>query len=174
MVKLSDVEMNKAYLLWRYSLDVEQQEEVLAPFLDEKIKAYSGLDSKISKNGWLRQARQGLLLSTQHVAQNLGISRAAYSKFEEGEEKGTISLNTLSRAAQAMNCELVYAIRPKQKQLFSILIWQKLAPVALSRPWLKACDPKRKVQALVSEVKKLLKNSQFRKKQNWVQQKTAE
>jgi len=47
------------------------------------------------------------------VAEKLGIKRQAYANFETGEVRSTISLASLRRAAQAMDCELVYHLVPR-------------------------------------------------------------
>ncbi len=41
------------------------------------------------------------------------MKRQSYSQFEAAEEKGSISLASLRRAAEAMDCELVYFVVPR-------------------------------------------------------------
>ena len=64
--------------------------------------------------GWLRAIRQALGFSTQDVAKRMGIKRQPYSEIETREMKETVSLAVLSKAADAMDCELVYFIVPKK------------------------------------------------------------
>jgi len=47
------------------------------------------------------------------VAAKAAVKRQSYSQFEAAEEKGSISLASLRRAAEAMDCELVYFVVPK-------------------------------------------------------------
>jgi transcriptional regulator with XRE-family HTH domain len=79
---------------------------------------------------WLMAARRAQFLSVTRLASQLGVSRAAYRKLESSEEAGTISLANLKRSAQAMDCELVYAIRPKSRKLFSHSVWEILMAAA--------------------------------------------
>ena len=119
--------------------------------------------------GWLKTTRKGLFLSAATVAKKLTVARAAYSKYEECEERGSITLATLAKAAEAMDCELVYAIRPKNKKSFSNIIWETLLPQSQLHPWIKKCDPKKRGEALAHVADKLMNDSNFRKKQCWSQ-----
>ena len=64
--------------------------------------------------GWLCAIRQALGLSLQDVAKRMGIKRQPYSEIEYREVNETVSLGVLSKAAEAMDCELVYFIVPKK------------------------------------------------------------
>lgn len=65
--------------------------------------------------GWLRAVRQALGLAQVDVAKNTGVTKQAYAQFERGETRGTLSLGSLQRAAEAMDCELVYYLVPRAK-----------------------------------------------------------
>lgn len=65
--------------------------------------------------GWLRAVRQALGLAQVSVAQKTGITQQAYAQFERGETKDTLSLGSLQRAAEAMDCDLVYYLVPRAK-----------------------------------------------------------
>lgn len=164
MKKLTDDELQKAFTIWLNDYAARETEGVLAPFLNDQIKSYSH-----NQQGWLKTARKALFLSADTVASKLKVARSAYSKYEESEEKGVITLTTLARAAEAMNCELVYAIRPKNKKYFSQIIWEKLLPFAISHPWIKTCDQKRRGHGLAFIVKQLMNSPKFRRERGWSQ-----
>jgi predicted DNA-binding mobile mystery protein A len=65
-------------------------------------------------HGWLRAVRESLGLSQANVATKLDMSRQAYADLERAEARGAISLNSLERAAAAMECELVYFVLPRE------------------------------------------------------------
>ena len=48
------------------------------------------------------------------MAERASVKRQSYSQFEAAEEKGSISIASLRRMAEAMDCELVYFIVPKE------------------------------------------------------------
>jgi predicted DNA-binding mobile mystery protein A len=65
--------------------------------------------------GWLRAVRTALGLKQQSVAKKLSMTRQAYAGLEAAEERSAISLTSLERAAQAMDCELVYFLLPREQ-----------------------------------------------------------
>ncbi len=64
--------------------------------------------------GWLRAVRDAVGLSQEDVAKKLGTKRQSYAQLETAEERGAISLASLQRAAEAMDCELVYFVVPRE------------------------------------------------------------
>lgn len=52
-------------------------------------------------------------MSTTQLARRLGLTRQAIAQMERSEADGSIRLETLRRAAEALDCELVYALVPK-------------------------------------------------------------
>ncbi len=52
-------------------------------------------------------------MTTAQLAQRLGIKQPSVVAMEQSETKGTIALATLRRAAEALDCRLVYALVPK-------------------------------------------------------------
>jgi len=63
--------------------------------------------------GWLRAVREALGISQQEVATAAKVKRQSILGFEEAEAGDRITLRNLRRVADAMGCELVYAIVPK-------------------------------------------------------------
>jgi predicted DNA-binding mobile mystery protein A len=65
------------------------------------------------KLGWFRAVREALGLSQQHVAKTMHLAQQNIAAFEKAEAEDRITLGNLRRVADAMGCELVYAIVPK-------------------------------------------------------------
>jgi predicted DNA-binding mobile mystery protein A len=63
--------------------------------------------------GWLRAIREALGVSQQKVAAAAKVKRQSLIGFEKAEAGDRITLRNLRRVADAMDCELVYAIMPK-------------------------------------------------------------
>jgi len=164
MTKLSDKELRRAYFRWLSRYESRSTDLAVVPFLAEDVRSY-----KTGEVGWLKKAREALFLSADSIAATIVVIRAAYSKYEECETRGAITLETLSRAAEAMDCELVYAIRPKSKTRFSFLIWEALLTRASVHPWLKKCDQRRRGEALAARAIDVMNDSEFRRQQGWSQ-----
>src|SRR5512147_571058 len=65
------------------------------------------------ERGWLRSVRSALGRSQAAVAARISMTRQAYADLEAAEERGAISLNSLRRAAEAMECDLAYFVVPR-------------------------------------------------------------
>jgi len=63
--------------------------------------------------GWLRAVREAVGLTQNGVAARIGVRRQSYAQLEEAEERGSISIASMHRAAEAMGCELVYFVIPR-------------------------------------------------------------
>jgi predicted DNA-binding mobile mystery protein A len=64
--------------------------------------------------GWIRAVRDALAMSSYQLAQRVGVSQPEIVHWEQREAKGTISLKSLRRVADALQCDLVYALAPRQ------------------------------------------------------------
>src|SRR5215217_3554600 len=64
--------------------------------------------------GWVRAIRDALGMTTGQLAQRLGVSQPRVSDIEKRETHDTITLETLRKTAEALNCTLVYALVPNQ------------------------------------------------------------
>jgi predicted DNA-binding mobile mystery protein A len=67
--------------------------------------------------GWVRAVRDALGMSTRQLASRMGLTQPTVVQLEQSEANGTIQLATLRRAADALDCELVYAIVPRSGSL---------------------------------------------------------
>jgi len=63
--------------------------------------------------GWLRAVREALGISAEEVGRLTRTTRQGIHWFETAEAEDRITLKNLRRVAEAMGCELVYAIVPK-------------------------------------------------------------
>lgn len=65
-------------------------------------------------SGWIKAIREGLGMAATHLAHRLGVATSTVTRLEGSEADDTITLATLRRAAEALGCELHYALVPKQ------------------------------------------------------------
>lgn len=83
--------------------------------LDQKFTALQPLDAlRPPPKGWLRTIREALGMTGTQFARRLGVAWQSMDDVERSEAAGTIQIDTLRRAADALDCTLVYAIVPKQ------------------------------------------------------------
>lgn len=68
--------------------------------------------------GWLRAVREAFGFSQRQLARSLGMKQQPYAQIEGREIAGTITLQTLRKAASALDCEVVYMLVPRSGQTF--------------------------------------------------------
>jgi len=64
--------------------------------------------------GWLKAIREALGMTTAQMGKRLGVVQSRVVAIEQAEAKSTITLNSLEKAAQALDCRLVYALVPRK------------------------------------------------------------
>lgn len=91
--------------------------------LNKKLERFFELKDLFVRppSGWVQAIRESLGLSTTQLAKRLNQVQSTVAELETREKKGNVSIQMLQRAAQAMDCELVYVILPKNKSLDNIL-----------------------------------------------------
>jgi predicted DNA-binding mobile mystery protein A len=93
--------MNSARTLARLRLD--ERLSTLPP--DEQLRP--------PPRGWVRAIRDALGMSGRQLAERMSVSPQTVDAIERSEAAGTVQLDTLRRAAEAMDCTLVYALTPR-------------------------------------------------------------
>jgi predicted DNA-binding mobile mystery protein A len=64
--------------------------------------------------GWVKAVREALGMSTVQLAKRLRVRQPSVTALEKSEARGAVELATLRRAAQALDCTLVYALVPNK------------------------------------------------------------
>lgn len=83
--------------------------------LDAALERWRRADlSPRPSTGWIKAIREGLGMAAAHLAARLGVATSTVTRLESSEADDTISLGTLRRAAEALGCELRYALVPKE------------------------------------------------------------
>lgn len=81
-------------------------------------EAVTSRRSTAPAKGWLLAVREGLGLTRAAIARRLSISPTAIQAFEQSEARGTISIQSLRKMADALGCEVVIKLVPKGEQSF--------------------------------------------------------
>jgi predicted DNA-binding mobile mystery protein A len=80
--------------------------------LDRRLLAWKGVPAATPPRGWLRAIRETLGMPRSELARRLGVTGQAIASIEKSEADGSIRLETLRRAAEALDCTVVYALVP--------------------------------------------------------------
>jgi predicted DNA-binding mobile mystery protein A len=82
--------------------------------LDARLAELKPLDRfAVPPKGWIRAIRDAIGMSGSKLGKRLGMTAQGVKSLEQSEANGKIQLSTLRRAAEAMDCVLVYAVVPR-------------------------------------------------------------
>ena len=92
------------------------QERVLArKNIDKRLFELRNSQSLIRPpRGWIKAIREALGMTSKQLAKRIGVSQPRASEIEKNEVAGSLTLDTLQRAANALDCQLVYALIPRK------------------------------------------------------------
>jgi predicted DNA-binding mobile mystery protein A len=81
--------------------------------LDERLLALKPEERfRVPPKGWIRAIRDAIGMTGVQFAKRLHVRPQSVEALEKSEADGAIQLKTLRRAAEALDCTLVYALVP--------------------------------------------------------------
>ena len=88
-------------------LERRQLDNALAVWRDARLSARP-------RSGWLQAIRSALSMPARALGERIGVSESAIRKFEVAEASDAITLGSLRKLAEALDCELHYALVPRR------------------------------------------------------------
>lgn len=86
--------------------------------LDRALASFRGVASiPRPRRGWIHAIREALGVSSSELAEKMGTSRQLTLQQEKAESEDRITLKSLRALAQALDCDLVYALVPRYGSL---------------------------------------------------------
>jgi len=81
--------------------------------IDNMLEPFRALPQiSAPRGGWIRAIREGLGMSAAQLAARLGVIRQSVEAYERSEAASKITLESLNKVAEALDCRLVYALVP--------------------------------------------------------------
>jgi transcriptional regulator with XRE-family HTH domain len=110
----------------------ERERQLARKKLDKELKYYqwAGREKKPTQ-GLLRAVRHALGVPVAEILRELDVSPSVLFRLEQSEMRGTISLNGAGHVAQAMGCQLIYAVVPQNRKTLEELAEKRLWSKAL-------------------------------------------
>jgi predicted DNA-binding mobile mystery protein A len=100
--------------LFIYILMNLKYREMLQQSLTERTRAFQEVRHiQPPPKGWLQAVRTALGIPLRFVATRLQVTPSAVMALEQREVTGAITLKSLTKAADAIGCDVVYAIVPR-------------------------------------------------------------
>lgn len=90
--------------------------------LDRRISDYSGLEKVAPPvEGWIKTIRTALGMSMQQLGKRLSVTKQSVKALEAREQQGTLTINALRDAANALDMHLVYGFVPTDGSLEELI-----------------------------------------------------
>jgi predicted DNA-binding mobile mystery protein A len=90
--------------------------------LDRSLEPFRAVaNTPRPQKGWLRAIREAAGISASDVARTLKTSRQLPLQLEKAEAEDRITLKSLRTAANALGCDLVYALVPRANTLHDLV-----------------------------------------------------
>ena len=121
-----DIIVSKVYLKvddMVYNVHIYIDDGVYMPTNSEKLRRdqidrnFLNFKSKVQtvmpKKGWIREIRMALGMSMADLGSRMGVIKQRVDALEKSEATGNVTIDSLKRAAEAMDCEFVYYFVPR-------------------------------------------------------------
>ena len=91
-----------------------QNRSIARKQLDQRLQTFAELKkTQPPRLGWIRAIRDALGMTAEQLARRMGVQRQRAHALEKGEVAGTATINSMKKAAEAMDCIFVYALVPR-------------------------------------------------------------
>lgn len=80
--------------------------------LERDLRHRRATPTAAPRSGWIRAIRDALGMSTNELAQRVGLSKGRISQIERAERERTLTLDTFERVAAALDCRVEYVLVP--------------------------------------------------------------
>ncbi len=82
--------------------------------LDASLKRFNPLlDVSAPPKGWIRAVRDALGMTARQLANRLGVAQQAVARIEKEELAGSVTIKTMRRIAECLDCVFVYGFVPR-------------------------------------------------------------
>jgi predicted DNA-binding mobile mystery protein A len=92
----------------------KNQKKISREQLDDTLSRFSSVAS-VSRpmRGWIRAIRDALGMNMRQFANRLGVSKSRIPRIEQDEITGGLTLRTMNRVAEELDCVFVYGFVPR-------------------------------------------------------------
>lgn len=98
------------------------KQKLIIEQIDSKLKVYAKVNpDNMPSSGWVNTIRTSIKMTLEQMGSRVNTSKQGAKKVEEREADGSITLNALKEAANALEMELVYGFKPKKGTIFKMI-----------------------------------------------------
>lgn len=101
---------------------IDSRQKLIIEQLDEKLKVYSAIDSNsVPSVGWINAIRTSIKMTLEQFGRRISTTKQGAKKVEDREIDGSITINALREAANALDMELVYGFKARKGSLTEMI-----------------------------------------------------
>jgi predicted DNA-binding mobile mystery protein A len=90
------------------------KQKLIREQLETTLKQFSTLSTVNSPpKGWIRAIRDALGMTAKQLARRMHITQQSVARIEKDEPTGAVTIKTMRRTAEALDCIFVYGFVPK-------------------------------------------------------------
>lgn len=142
-----------------------KKQKLIREQLEATLQQYSAL-SMVSapQKGWIRAIRDALGMSAKQLAHRMNVTQQSVARIERDEPAGSLTIKTMRKTAEALNCQFVYGfvpktsleetVRAKVKQVAQKRLDQASQTMALEAQALSAEENQQVLSELIEELMK--------------------
>lgn len=100
--------------------------------LDTTLKHFRPIvDISRPHKGWIKAVRDALGMNGRQFAKKLGVNPSRVTEMEQSEISGSLTLKSMHKAAEALDCVFVYGLVPRDS--LESMVREQVSKVARSR-----------------------------------------
>lgn len=93
----------------------KEQKKLVREQLDETLSKFTIFKSiQRPSKGWIRAIRDALGINTRQLGAIIGVSKSRITRIEQDEVGGSVTLKTMRRVADSLDCVFVYGLVPRK------------------------------------------------------------
>jgi len=150
---------------------MRNKKKLLIEQLDEKLKPFKKIENVlVPDKGWINNIRHTLNMTMAQLGTKLNITRQGVKNMEDSEVKGSISVNSLKEAGEALNLKFIYGFIPndgtidklidkKAKELAKKIVLRANQNMKLENQAISDKKLKQSIVDLAEEIKREMRRS---------------
>ena len=99
--------------------------KALSLTLERHLQPFRGVRTERPETGWARSIREVLGMTKEQLGARVGLTVSAISTLERSERNGVITIRSLQRLAEGLDCDLVYAIVPRRGRTLDEMVHER-------------------------------------------------
>ena len=98
------------------------KQKLIIEQIDNKLKIFSSVNpTNMPSGGWINTIRTAIKMTLEQLGRRISTTKQGAKKVEEREVDGSITINALKEAANALDMDFVYGFKPRKGSIFKMI-----------------------------------------------------